>query len=322
MNKTEYLDKLDTLLNQFTFHQEEIKDIISDYDDLWSTYADQGYDEEAIVNKLGTPDEIIDELTVDVERKQVAKARKQEVTFEKYIALSPFIALIIFFISGLVFDGWAYAWTAFLIIPVIAILAQFKTMKPIELLTALSPFIALFAYFLIFGALGLWHPGWLIFLIIPAIAILNEDNTTFKVISELLLLLGVLGYLYLDTIPAYQSYAWAAFIPVVLYFLASDQVTIVFNISKPNLVLLLISGAIYVVGSELFDLWGYLWIVFFIIPVYNIYVETKGPERLIAIMPFISVSIFMTLGVFFNGWAYAWLAFLLIPMVAITKTVK
>jgi hypothetical protein len=66
-------------------------------------------------------------------------------------------------------------------------------------------------------------------------------------------------------------------------------------------------------------MWGYFWIVFLIIPVYVIYHEVEGDEKIIALMPFIATFIFFTLGWFFNLWAWAWIAYLLIPMVAIIK---
>jgi uncharacterized membrane protein len=319
MNKGSYINELKKLLQEYDLSQEEINEIIEDYSLLWDEYTEKGMTQLEIYDKLGKPQAIIEELTEGVAKKIEISLSKIQSRKNKFIAISPFIALISFFLLGLIGDLWVYAWMVFLIIPISAIILNSDLKKPIPLLTALSPFVALILYFVIMGPLDLWHPGWLIFLIIPAIGVLNDDNPLFIICFEALLIGGVAGYLYLEGLPEYASYAWLAFIPVIACGLSNGEITVVWNLRRDYLIILLSAAIIYVLGGYFLDLWDYLWIVFLSIPVYAIWTEAGKHARIIAVMPFVAVTLFMTLGYFFDGWVYAWLAFLLIPMVAILK---
>jgi len=371
--KEQYLKELRGLLNLYNMDRTEKDDIISDYEEMYDNWTDYGMSDEEVETKLGEPSSIIGEL-VEGYRKIKTPGSSKELSGSrtKIIALSPFIALILFFIGGFGFNGWAYSWVAFLLIPVIAIISSMagkeehlltalspfiavvgygilgffygfwhpgwlifliipviaivterKTMKLFEFLTALSPFVAVSVFFIFFATNDLWVPGWLIFLIIPALGILNEKRFAKVLLWESLLLGGALGYLYIGEV--YSSYDWAllAFAPLALYsFFSSDS-----NIfDMPWRYRFVVIGAAlgYVALGLLSDtigynMWGYAWLLFLIIPVYAILTEVKGNEKIIALMPFISVFLFYTLGYFFGWWAYSWLAFLLIPMVAIIK---
>lgn len=319
MDKIKYLKRLRGLLEEYDLRESEIEDICEDYTSLWEECVEKGMTDLEINDKLGNPDDIIDGLVDGASKLEDVKAYRRRKNNNKFVAISPFIALIAFFLLGFVANQWMYSWMVFLLIPVSAIVLNRGNDRILSTLTALSPFVALVLYFLLFAANGLWHPGWLIFLLIPAVGVLNDDNKLYVVIFEFLLLGGIALFLYLDGIPEYSKYAWMSFLPVVIAGLLNGDIIVTWNLSRDYILILVTAAIIYLAGGYWLDLWGYLWLVFLAIPVYAIWKESGKNERLIATMPFVAVTIFMTIGYFFGGWAYAWLAFLLIPMVAILK---
>lgn len=360
--KDRYLNQLEDLLLGYRMSEEERQDILDDYESMYDNYSDLGMSDEQIVEKLGAPDTIIGALTEGVRRVN----DESEVTARhgKWIAISPFVALVIFFVSGLQFELWQYAWMAFLIIPVMAIaltagkdkyvalspflavvvfvvlgfeyqwwhpawlvflvipmvaITQSKSeMSWLEYLSAISIFFLIPVYVLYFGARGEWDPGWLILLGTPVIAVLNEKRPLRILIWEVLILGGALGYLLLR-----QQWSWEssllAFAPLLAYATWQDESGL-WRMSKPFRYLVLATGAIYVTLGFTLDLWGFAWLVFLAIPMYAIWTETKSPERIIALTPFVATILFFTIGWFLGGWVYAWLVFLAIPVVAILKS--
>jgi len=362
--KDNYLKELRGLLDRYQMEENEKVDIINDYDDMYNNWIDQGMDTDEVEAKLGEPRKIIGALVEGYKR-----VKKPEPKGQKIIAVSPFIALVIFFVGGFAFDRWDISWMAFLIIPVIAIVVEMGSNKDEHLTTALSPFIASVAYFVLGYFYGYWHPGWLVFLIVPIIAIFNsrkemnglallislspfaaliaffilgeqgywnpgwlvflatpmlgilvEESFGKKVLYEALMILGIVGYLYIGDTYNEWGYALFAFAPIVIAALFMKDIVIgVEGATKEYRILVLVSASIYILLGVLFGLWGFAWVVFFIVPVYAIYTETSGNERVIAITPFIATTLFMALGYFFGIWEYAWLAFLIIPVTAIIK---
>jgi hypothetical protein len=68
-----------------------------------------------------------------------------------------------------------------------------------------------------------------------------------------------------------------------------------------------------------FNSWGYLWLIFLLVPVVSILAYSQKKDKFLALTPFISIVIFFLLGYFFDLWSYAWIAFMLIPIVGILK---
>lgn len=241
-------------------------------------------------------------------------AKKNPNTF---IGLVPFLCLIGYLILGFYFNLWHPGWVIWLLIPVSAILIGNRKSSIMTTLTALAPFVAMIGYFVL-GQNGYYHPGWLIFFIIPIIGALHEKNTSKKLLYELCLIGGVLGYYYLYTIDYSWDYALIAFTPlglIALYYLFMEYK----DISLGYKVCIVVSIVLYAYLGYQFDLWGYAWLLFLSIPVFAIVTEVEGNEKYMGLMPFIALTIFFSLGWFFNLWAIAWIAFLLIPMYAIVK---
>jgi len=233
-------------------------------------------------------------------------------------ALSPFVAVMVYLYLGLYENLWHPGWLVLLIIPILGIFNSRRTMKFLELITALSPFAALIVYFAI-GEQGYYHPGWLVFFIVPIIGALNEKNIGKLLLTEFLLILGVIGYLYIYYTFDETWIALIAFAPSFAYGLYSGHIQIEFgNDKKMNIIVVLTIIAFILVGV-LTSVWSLAWLILFVIPVYSIIRYSPKDTHLIAISPFVSVTIFMILGVLFGLWAYSWMAFLLIPMIAIIK---
>ena len=362
--KTEYLKRLRELLDRYEMEEYEKQDILTDYEDMYENWLDYGLNDQEVEDKLGRPRSIIGSLVEGYPR------RKEKVkSGDKFIAITPFISLIIFFVLGFGFDGWLYSWIAFLLIPVsaiiihmikdehlltalspfLAVIAYFilgfyynlwhpgwlvflvipvlgifnsrKDMRFFELLTALSPFVAVIA-FVYLGNEGLWVPGWLVFMIIPIIGLLNERRIGRMLLSEALIIGGILGYLYLgynfDNMWGYGAFA---FLPFVIYQMILGNVQLWSkDVPKGYNVTVIVTLALYVLVSFLTQDWAFTWVVFLIIPVYAILRETEGEAKVISITPFIAVTLFMVLGYYFGFWAWAWIAFLIIPVTAIIKS--
>lgn len=328
MNKQEYLLSLKTLLNQYDIEEDTKDDIMNDYASLWQQYQELNMDDVDIISKLGNPKDIIHELTEGYIKKEI-KAHHQKKSFHnKLIALTPFIALVLFFAGGfLINQGFSFSWIAFLIIPMTAIILE-GPHNIIEKLTALSPFIAVILFIPILGFwLNLWHPGWIVFLMIPIIGGLTHPSRMKRFLISGGLLMTSITFIILDqflslgmfSISSYVSipYSMFVFIPVIVILL----VEWIKQITKNGImyaILLVSSIALYVWISIEYQLWAFAWIIFFSIPVYAILKQAPKSSKLVALMPFISTSLFMILG-YFNYWAFAWMVFLLIPVVAIIK---
>ncbi|MFU8792659.1 MAG: DUF1700 domain-containing protein [Acholeplasmataceae bacterium] len=80
-----------------------------------------------------------------------------------------------------------------------------------------------------------------------------------------------------------------------------------------------VSVIIFMLIGLLYQVWHPTWLIFLIIPVTAIALESKGFERIIAISPFVALVSFMILGTYTNLWNPLWLIFLIIPMLAILK---
>ncbi len=362
--KRDYLEELEELLNEYEMEETEKNDILDDYNDMYEGWIHSGMSEEEVEDKLGKPREIVKELMEGYSFKRIVVSKNKD---HKLVALMPFISLFIFFGVGFGLEMWAYAWIAFLLIPVTAILEEAvrkkslnsligispffcligylilgfgfdlwhpgwliwllipvsgilignRRGKTLHNLTSLTPFIALVGYFIL-GELGYYHPGWLVFFIIPMVGILNEKKFFKVVLYEAVFIIGVVGYLYLWNEGHSWDYCLLAFIPiglVALYHIYKEFR----DVPMGYKVCIIASAALYIYLGYQFNLWAYAWLLFLSIPMYAIIVEVKDDDKLISLMPFISLIIFMTLGWFFSLWAFAWMAFLLIPMVAIIK---
>jgi hypothetical protein len=85
------------------------------------------------------------------------------------VKLTVLSAIAIYFITGILWNTWAFMWMIFLLIPMVAILKHGPKRHHI---VAISPFIATIVFFSLGYFFGLWEISWMAFLFIPISAIM------------------------------------------------------------------------------------------------------------------------------------------------------
>lgn len=321
--KTDYLKQLRSLLDNYVIEDVEKDEIINDYNDMYDNWIEYGMNEKDVEIKLGSPQSIISELTEGCKKvsKHIRdqKARKSG----KIIAITPFIALIAFFILGFGFDGWAYSWAVFLIIPITAIISEMSISKAPHVITALSPFVAVIAYLILGFFYDLWHPGWLVFLIIPVIAILTEKKSIgfLNTLVALSPFAAVVTFIYLGELGYWQT-GW-------LVFLIIPALGVLNNKSPLKIIvweLVIIGGAAgYLYIGYTYDTWGYALLAFLPLLAFGISQDDegfKGMRKDYRIVSILVITTYIVFNIIFGWWIYSWLVFLIIPVYAIIKEVK
>jgi hypothetical protein len=316
--KQTYLDDLRDLLELYQMSEMEIDDIVSDYEEMYEGWLEKGFSDEEVVEKLGRPHSNIKALTSGVKKKATKTGKS-----EKIIAVSPFVALTLFFVLGFVWDLWAYSWMAFLLIPVTAIIAEMSKKKDEHVFVALSPFVAVIGYFILGFVYNLWHPGWLIFLIIPVIAIVVERKSVgpLNTLVALSPFAAIVAFIYLVDM-GYAATGWMVFLVIPAIAVFNED-----NKAKAFLwEVLILGGALgyYLTYMETGNIQLSL-IAFIPLALFSLF-QTDGPifhiskeYRLVVIS---ALVIYLVLGFGLGLWTEGWLVFLAIPVTAIMKETK
>lgn len=314
----DYIDELRSLLDAYYEEHDddddekvkrEIADILSDYEQLYLDAQATGLTDEQVVWKLGTPTAVVKELGMYVELESNSWKNK-------IVAISPFIAVIAFFVLGTQLNAWHPGWLVFLIIPVTAIVLNAEGV--FAKAVALSPFAATVVFFTL---LEYGHPeiGWLTFLAIPMLGMLGEKVVWRIVVFETTMILAIAAYIYLGPVLGQYNIAYYPFLLVGLYFLTYPrtytQFVQLFTTAVGLSVLLSVVG--FVLLGYFLDGWHYAWLIFLGIPMVAIIRHSGRHHRIVALTPFVATIIFFAIGFWLNGWQYAWLAYLMIPMTAI-----
>src|SRR6056297_680778 len=206
--KRDYLDLLEDVLQQNEVSVSERKEILEDYAELYEGYQERGMDDQEIKKKLGSPFNVVAAL-----KGSMSYEKKPTKPSEKFIAVSPFIALLIFFIFGFGYDVWHPTWLVFFLIPMSAILLSVKE-GFWTTLTAISPFIAT-SFFILYGYYtGVYHPVWMVFLIIPAFGFMTIKEPR-KYVYLLLLVLSSLVYLWIGLTYDVYGLSVLVFVPLL-----------------------------------------------------------------------------------------------------------
>jgi uncharacterized membrane protein len=324
--KRQYLDEIRKLLARYVISREEVDDIVADYDRMYEDGLSRGLDDKGVVEFLGTPEKVVEDLGESYERRPDGKRRNG-----KYIALMPFLSVIAFFILGFGFGLWHPGWLVFLAIPVAGIVLGEGHGPSMSTLTALSPFMAVVAFILIGWYTGAWHPAWLVFLAIPIFGALSDRKWKGRIFA-ILLLLSVGAYLYCGyVLDEWQRGVLVFLVPLVYGAAVGAFDTMAelrrlgklprsernFRIAMAAVVIG--SVALYAILGFAVGWWAYAWLVFLAIPMAAIIAKAGRANRLVALSPFLATILFFVLGFVFDAWAYAWIAFLMIPMIAIVK---
>lgn len=327
--KQNYLDQLRDLLT--TIHEEDedqlseekLESLMKDYQQLYDEGLADGKSEEEIEDKLGNPEKVIAALGLH----QPEKKRWQN----KIVALSPFVSVVIFLAIGLIYGVWHPTWLVFLLIPVTAIILDYKENG--HILTPLSPFVAVTAFILLGTYYDLWHPAWLVFLIIPILGILEgKEGTTFyqKVLALSPFVITTFVFLvYFDN----WLIGWLYFLIIPFLALFGEK-----NLTKRFLfqgaLLVSVAGYLYL-GLEMhrWDLSYYPFLLVVILwlgqkevlsSILKKITQYEGIVILVSLIVFILIGWLNPTGWGYapSGWSYSWLVFLLVPLFIVSKQTK
>lgn len=316
MNKEQYLKELEEQLNEYSFDDETIDDIIEEYGMMIDEAREDGSDE-PLVDLLGSPRETAKNL-----RKTEAFKQARD---NKLVALSPFISTIIFFILGFGFELWHPGWMVFLLIPITGLFSV-KHHKAKVFFVSAMPFISVLIFLSVGLSTDIWHPTWLVFFLIPASSAFADEGER-PLLNGLLFLIipGVylLSYLFFPF-----TFNWM--ILLLLIFPAVDGGVFTFKINgvrdkrleRLSMLVLFGLGLIYGIFGTIYGIWHPLWVIFLLFPMYAIFISKRHFDEsipLVAFMPFVSVILFILAGELFDGYYWSWLFFLLIPVVAILR---
>lgn len=313
--KQQYLEELRILLNDFDITEDELNDILNDYQQMYEDGERKGLSDEEIYVLLGTPEKVKNELNDSFSPKMTCPRQENH----KIVAIMPFLSVILYFVMGSAFHLWHPGWLIFLLIPITAIISN-QSHSVIQSLTALSPFIATITFFLVGYYTGVYHPTWLVFLLIPFLGAFNDKKSIRSYGFAIILLISVGLYLFINYYYQEPKLGLLVFLLPIIYGIFTGDFIIQFRFDNQHIAVPLtffLSMIIYFTFGVLFHSWTYLWMIFLLIPMVAILSAKKGKNTIVALMPFISVILFFSLGFFFGLWAYSWIAFLLIPMVAI-----
>lgn len=314
MNQKAFLKELENTLKNKGIQTSDIQEVVDDYASMINEAIASGEDEEAFIMSLGRPSKIIKNL--HLQKTQLQKNK------EKIIGMSPFIAIIIFFLVGFLLNGFAYSWLAFLLIPMTAIFLEDKGM---ERFIGLSVFVAIFIYFGLGFSAQLWHPGWLVFTLIIPLSLWGEKKV--YPLALTVLSLGLIGLYTFFEINSSSSLNLFFLLPLIPIAFVSGALQIEIGEIR-QYVRELVLGAlfigfmtgVYIYLGFAFGWWHPGWLIFLLIPIGGMLYDSllkKEKHPLVSYMPFISVILFIIIGEIWNAYAFSWLAFLLIPMVGI-----
>lgn len=315
MNKQTFIKDLETVLDNKDFETSVINEVIEDYTILIDEAVERGEDEIQFIARLGTPKQIAKTLQKD--QPNVIKVDN------RLIAVSPFIAVIIFFYLGFAHNAWHPGWLAFLLIPITAITLE---TKGLERFVALSVFLSLIGFMLFGTYLDLWHPMWALFLSIPALGFLISKTPIQKVFGLYTLLAAAFFIFIVLMFEPSGYYHFILLVPIPIMGLLSGQIEIIFFEEKRLSVIL---WTVFIIVSLIliytfigvnYGLWHPTWLIFLTLPVGAlVYTQFIKKERVevVAYTPFIALTLFFLWGEYGNAYHYSWLVFLMIPITAI-----
>jgi hypothetical protein len=314
MNKRIFLDNLKTKLKDKGIQPTDIQEVLDDYESIIDEALSNGEDETLFIEGLGQPSKIIKSLKL---RKTKLQRNK-----EKIIGISPFIAIIIFFLVGFLFDGFGYSWLAFLLIPILAI---FLEEKGFERILGASAIIAVIIYYALGFWFSLWHPGWIVFtLLIPLALIGKKLKYRLFYATSLVILIGI--YTYLESTNS-QLINALLLLPLIPFAFITQFLHLEFSAIKVKIkefafftTLIIILISIYLYLGLVLNAWHPGWVIFMLIPMVGLgydQIIKKKKHPIVAYTPFVSVILFILIGEIFNAYAYSWLIFLLIPIMGV-----
>jgi uncharacterized membrane protein len=326
MNKQEFLAELQRKLKEYKYELTVIQDVLEDHQTMIEEAVERGRTEEEYIATLSTPKQIARSL------KGVEKRNEKE---NKVVKLSPFIAIIAFFLLGFLYSAWHPAWLVFLGIPIAGVLFEADDIGEHKLV-ALSPFIATIAFFLIgtynltiWGYTFTFLDAWLVFFIIPILGLVN-DKTLLGRISLIAFIVVPMIYFTLQvTNPS--VYNLSLFLILAVFGPASGVIKIKMDIelgrwreSPLKIIVVAISLIIiayaYAYLGFFYDGWHPWWVLFLLLPMVILFISNdRDRQSLVAYSPFVSIIAFILVGHYFNAYQLSWLFILAIPILGVLE---
>ncbi len=318
MNKQTFLEELKEALSDYEYEASVITDVLEDHQNLIEEAVERGFSESDYIRTLSTPRQIAKSL------KHVEKRREEK--DHKLVALSPFLAVIAFFLIGFGTGAWHPGWLVFLGIPIAGVL--FEDVGEWKAL-ALSPFLAVIAFFLIGHYLGRYDVSFLVFFSIPVLGLIRKKRMIDRVslVGFIVLPLVYLVVQFNDPI----EYGWLILSPLLVLAVLSGSIQVrVDFLSKGRedfgrrlgfLIAISISLLIvYLVIGLLTSAWHPWWVLVMIVPMVIVYlIDDEDRFNVVSYTPFVAVMLFFLVGHYFNLYQLSWLFFLMIPIAGVLQ---
>ena len=341
MKKRKFLADLEERLEDKEFEFKEIERIVNDYETMIEDAVADGKDEALFIESLGSVKDIVNDLI-----KTLPSAKRRE---HLLVALSPFIAVIAFFLLGFFLDAWHPGWLVFLGIPIVALLTESRNPKRF---IGIFP-IAYTVFYILIGTYGdlefvtnfidyvsgdtsiqigiFWHPFWAGYLYTAVLASLFDESTTTKLIGGVSFIL-ITTYIALELVYGFNPWNLLLIAGFVAISIANGTIKFVIDIKleTPSQKILtyvtlgsaLVITILFFALGLLFSIWNVAWVLFLLIPMVAIGVsQGVGAEKLefTAYTPFIATILFYLVGYYFDAFAISWLFFLLIPIAGVIE---
>ncbi len=330
MTKQSFLNQLREALEEEGVSEKIIEETIQEYGSMIDDALEGNETLESFIKRMGSPKKVAKALAKDRPKRS-----------NRLTALSPFIATILFFLVGVLFQAWHPGWLLFLLIPITGIL----TSKPIEW-RGLLIFVILIIFILVGTITYLWNPLWSLFLLI----IPHSKNKKITMIDRVALIYTYIAVAVYHIAVIYYSFAFmggyegirefyvtmslVVFIPLLIYAFWNGSIQIRFDLDwqnpltvkkfVANLSFLLGVGLGYLLLGFMWGLWHPGWLIFLLIPIVYILVGNKRVS-ITSLMPFIATILFVLVGEYGmipgqdTAYTLSWLFFLLIPISGILE---
>jgi len=263
MNRIEFIKELKRKLHEMELDYNVVDEIVADYEELIMEAVESGEMEEEFISRLGSPKEVARNFKGEKKLKNVDTI---------LVALSPFVATIVFMWLGLSYNLWHPGWLVYLVVPVMGVWTGRKGMSTMEFLTAQSTFIAT-AFYLIFGFVyNVWHPTWVVFFLIIIFGLFTDTKDKKNMIFATLIILASVAYVIID-LQDITKWDWLVFLVPVIYGTATGKL---FQVNgdfpdDPKIKAMVITAIgtpiVYLLIGLIFNLWHPTWLIMFAIPV-------------------------------------------------------
>ncbi len=319
--RKEFLTSLRKKLDEFEMREEEKEDILSDYEQMIQDGLSKGKSEEEVLEMLGAPERIVESLSHEYKRKKRMPAS------EKVVALTPIVCTIAYIIMGVAANLWHPGWLVFLLVPVMAIVADTMNDGEKHIMTAISPFLAFIVFFLLGFSQGLWHPGWLVFFIIPVFAIVNSRRSMkcLAFLTAMSPFVTLAAFFLIGHQTGVYHPTWMVLLLVVLLSILHEKKALERYVLAATLI---VSSGLYLTVGYVYDDWLLASASFLIFAVGLLMTGNRIINFDFLDTPFekavgvLSLLLFALVGYVFDLFAVSWLFLLMTPVVSILRKEK